>query len=306
MSVADLTSYLQVEKDDYFHPFSLIEMCEGSEQVMIYGWQNCGYSFVAQSLREECENEEFPLQRIFDHTVGDYLAAGEVCTTLEGRKFNHTHFESDESYQNRLGNHSEGVVAETPILKKSLQRECKAALTNVVIENYKRVAEELPLIPVIFFIDADGNTRPFRMDHMTSKESQYNDQYTYKELRRAYKLCTHENQKLREVAQATFRFAKLRNIEEGEWEAEPVPAPWANSQFASLWEQRKKISKSKPKESYLSNWREQLETHIQVHELHANFESQKKRKDAPFEKSESRPAKRARTSGDVAGIMEDE
>jgi hypothetical protein len=274
---------------------SLVDICQGCNQAMVYGWTHCQYEMIADFLKIESENEHFPLQQIYNNSVGDFLFDGDTCSTLEGRKLNVLRYER-ANYQEAEYQHGSGPILEQQDIRRSLQRECKAAITNLVLENYKRNKEGLPLIPVLFAIDIDGNTKPLRVDRMTSKEHRFNDQFTHKELRRAYKLCTHENTQVCKVACETFKFIKLKHLGNNEWDIELIDPPWSHPQFAEHWTQRKQLSHSAQKADEF-NWRKQLAEQISRYEVHTVVEGDKKRKaedEAVDGEGSAPPAKKAR------------
>lgn len=275
MCSPSLTTPPTIDEESYLNMQSFIEICNGSGQAMVYGWDHCGYDFVTNYIESEAESDHFPIQRVFNFTAGDFAANASYCTTLEGRKFNVIKFDRMEAEENPdHRNHIECILKELDS-RRSLQRQCKTAITNLVLENYKRNQEGLPLIPVFFVIDIDGNPKPLRIDHMTSKDDRFNDQFTHKELRRAFKLCTHENASIAKVACETFKFIKLKHLGENIWDAELTKAPWADTQFAVYWKQRKQLSNPTLDNSEL-NWRNQLASEISRYEMRSVEKEDKK------------------------------
>jgi hypothetical protein len=134
-------------------------------------------------------------------------------------------------------------------------------MTNLVLENVKRLRMKETPIPLIFCHDIDDNPKPFKPTDMISKDPKLNAQYSHKELRRAYKLCTHENEEIRNAALATFKFVRLKNIGKETYALERIAAPWDAPLFSLSWEARKSISSSQPKSEHV-NWRKQLERHV--------------------------------------------
>jgi hypothetical protein len=134
-----------------------------------------------------------------------------------------------------------------------------------LLENMKRIQEKLPVIPVLFCIDIDDNPKPLSIETLCSKQKNMNRQITHKELRRAYKLSTHENPAIRQAAAETFRFVKLAYWkEEGTYFLKQIAAPWDSPKFASCWAARKKQSTSKPKPAE-TNWRKSLDKEVSKH-----------------------------------------
>ena len=211
---------------------SLSKICKGSDQAMIYGWRHCGYYLMSSGIEFDYQG---PIKKAYKYAVGDRTdpTIGEVVTTLEGRRMNLIDYDTSE---------------------KELSRTCKTALANVVLENYKRQKEGLPLIPIIFCIDITNNKQPYSIEKICSKEAKLNGQITHRELRRAYKLCTHPNPKIRAIALQTFKFTKLC-VSTVALSLEQIPAPWGtsvespekvSSTFASDWQARKKNPNPNP------------------------------------------------------------
>jgi len=115
---------------------------------------------------------------------------------------------------------------------------CKAGMVNIVFENYKRSKEGLTLIPILFCIDIDDNRYPHDIKSIIHKKLSTKC-FTHSELRRAYKLCCElEDEELKEIAQKTFKFVKVKIIDRN-YGLESIPAPWENRNWAVTWAKRK-------------------------------------------------------------------
>lgn len=221
---------------------SVMSICKGANQVMVYGWSHCNYVFAAEviSMATTISFLNFPIKKVHNHLIGD-PDSRDRRTTHEGRKLNLIAYDKSD-YTHGIG------------------RMCKTAITNLVLENYKRAKEGLPLIPVLFCIDIVNNPKPWSIQNICSKAPENNKQITHKELRRAFKLCHLENEEIRRIARETFKFVKV-----GEKGLEAIDAPWASPDFARYFSIRKTLSNSKPKtDSY--NWSKQLIAQIAVYD----------------------------------------
>jgi len=222
---------------------SVKKICTNSDQVMVYGPRYCQYFEVQAVL----ENEKDTFKNVFAWTIADPYSRD---TTAEGRILNTISYEpsTDETQQ--------------------FSRPCKTAIVDLVLENYKRIEEGLPVIPLLFCMEIEGDKRLITMEDIASRD--YSGTMTVKELRRAYKLFAHENPKIRKAAAETFRFARLKYKGDETYAFEPISAPWADAAKAkTLMDARKKSSKSKPKKPNV-NWKAQLDAQIK------EYESQKK------------------------------
>lgn len=227
---------------------SVKAICGGSDQVMIYGAQNCKYREVTSVLEDLAVGQNPPLRKVYNWVVGSTVTSKKRRTTLEGR---HMHVLSYEKASTHPRIHS---------------RPCKTAITELVLENYKRIEEGRAIIPLLFCIDIDGIDKPISMESITTRDTKKNAYITLKELRRAYKLCQHENPKIRRAAEATLKFVKLKYQGNETYALEQISAPWAHSAEADeMWAAREKSSLSKPKPREF-NWRSQLDARVEEFE----------------------------------------
>ena len=202
-------------------------------QLMVYGFADCKYNIIATALRTSSPFGEMravnPVQRVFDYTMANsYLTeSAETSYTLEGHKIHKIKFQDNTASR------------------------CKAALVNIIIENCKRDAVGLPLIPVLFAIaistDMSSLYPPSFSDLIGKK------QITFKELRRAYKLCSDPliPEHVRIIAERTFKFVKVlisespgKAVERSEgseprspsttYSFESIKAPWQSMPKESL------------------------------------------------------------------------
>jgi hypothetical protein len=210
---------------------SVTNICKNSDQVMVYGYGHCKYVEVAAALK----SSHSPIKKVFDVNIG------KNTSDLGARITADSHTLIDQVDITPI------MGLEYPGVHKQCARECKAALTNLVFENYKRKQQGLPIIPVLFCIDIDGNPFPISVENMTSKQAALNSLITHAEVRRAYKLCCKiEDEQLRKVAQETFKFVKVKKggkPNQGvEHFLEEMDAPWTNRTWDGNWEARKQLS----------------------------------------------------------------
>lgn len=210
---------------------SASDICGDASEVMVYGFQHCRYTQVTEALKEESS----PFKKIYDCSIGGPFAPEEVLTTLRG-----THI----SQIAIPGLDRDNVVRE-------LKQYCKAGLTNMVIENIKRLKLGVPLIPVLFVVDIDGNKYRLQSETIASKEHTF---VTMGELRRAYKLCADPglNPSVKKIANATFKFVKTCQKEvdgETSYFLKQIAPFWMNESWEECWGERMEISAIKPRSS---------------------------------------------------------
>lgn len=243
--------------DISFNNAGFSEILGDSSQVMVYGFQHCAYSKVSMAL-ESGRGKTDSVQKVFDCSVGniatDPLAAAPAPTrtTLEDREMDQI------LYDQYRGGDNEST--------RQCNRMCKAGLTNLVIENYKREKEGASIIPLIFVTDITGNEYPSTAGAVTSKDSVLNNLVTHGELRRASKLARYPNKDVADVAQKTFKFARLDvAADASSGQLEPIKAPWDDPTFAGKMAARSEIAKKDP--GYggkMHSWREQVNRKIEV------------------------------------------
>jgi len=145
----------------------------------------------------------------------------------------------------------------------SIKRECKATITNLILENYKLSKKGMPLIPLIFCI-ARQDTSVNKLVNFKNVATLKNikSSVTDAELRRCYKIATELGPEFREIAEQTFKYVKVQQDSKYSnlYHLEQIPPLWANSAWQLLWEDRQKIEK-KPAEKKTA-WREILKKRV--------------------------------------------
>jgi hypothetical protein len=228
--------FIESPAEKYVHTFdklnvnSVKRVFGESKQVMVYGWLHCHYQRVRAQLQKPL------IEKVYNCNFGDKL---DNTRTLEGR----------------LVEGIERVRGET--FQEGVSRLCKTGITNLVLENYKRKKEGLPVIPMIFCFDIDDN--PFRIDatSISSREKELNNLITNSELRRCYKLCKDSNPKIQEVAEETIKFVKLYKGGDGTTSLVEVEPFWKDPEWDAKWAERKLSKHPKTKEEAY-RFREQL------------------------------------------------
>ena len=211
------------------------KVMDGSQQALVYGYTHCMYMQVSDALKRSS-----PSRKIFDYKLGDRKTLPKRITTLEGRKIEQLDFGPEETRRSQFKN----------------------GLVNLVLENYKREKEGLPLIPILFCTDIDHSPYPVSAEIITSKNNEFNSLITHSELRRAYKLCYEfDDEAFKKIALKSFRFIKLKEAANApKYLLEQIKAPWDSPDWKNLWVSRKKTSQNSTKQI---SWKSQLQASIQ-------------------------------------------
>jgi hypothetical protein len=215
-----LLSSIQEDEEGEFQldADSVRAVCKDSSQAMVYGFKSSKYEEIGFWL---CKKHS-PIKKLFDWTLGYKGTDASVITTLEGRKIHQFPYNRSDSPHKTIG------------------RQCKAALTNLVWENYQRRRQGLPIIPLVFCIDNDD--KPGDLDAtLSTKDS---NSVTLLELDRAFNLaCLFEDEEIRAAAEATFKFVKVAKTGKNSYRLETIEAPWANKERRGKFEARALRSK---------------------------------------------------------------
>ena len=202
---------------------SAAKICN-SHNVMVYGFNSCHYQEVIEGLMTSTL-----FKNVFDYHLG-----------YKGH---------DQAFE--LTPH----ISQIETGKTKTADPCKAALVNIVLENYKRKKMGKELIPVLFAIDCENNSRPVTAENITTKKDEQNKKVTFKEIRRAYKLCEEfDDPEIRVIAKETFKFVKVKD----DLSLELIQAPWEKEGWKDLWGARMKAPKNTSTQKKTS-WRKELD-----------------------------------------------
>lgn len=214
---------------------SVNAICKNSSEVLVYGFKHCAFTQIKTTLRKPCS----PLKKVYKNIW--FFESGECSST--GEKIQCIHIEPDKAKN----------------FSKKMACQCKAAIINLVFENYKRKKKGLPLIVLLFCIDIDDNKYPYDIGNFTSKAADLNNKITHSELRRCYKLaCEFEDERIRAVANESFKFVRLKKKEDG-FEMVEIAPPWEEKEWRAKWALRKTLTNVVEKKN---PWREQIKTFI--------------------------------------------
>lgn len=244
-------------------------------QIAIYGYQECRYEDLIDELKYPVGNRSSPVQKIFDYQIGvNPQPKNNKITTLEGRRMRQITYPTN-SIDSTLDEKQVKLLE-----RQQNSRSYKAGLNTIVLENYLRRKEGLPLIQLLFVVDTDDNEYPLTPESLCSREVKINECYTHKELRRIYKMCFLSDPSFREIAEiakATLIFVALTPTDhlheeedyllkiDGtiththrryiEYRLEKKVIPWDQPDWTNAWSTRRKAKITKPKEN---DWRLQM------------------------------------------------
>lgn len=228
-----------------------------SNQVMVYGPEECSRGDIESAIKKNFKTGK--IKKLFDYSMAD-IESVRAFITLEGREIEKLNYLLDDYNYNNI----------------NLKRECKMAIVDLVLENFKRFKEgKLPII-LLFCTDKDGNTdlqgNPQKFDPIKVANKSI-DRITYSELRRCYKLCVElassNHRELREiayVANETIKFVNLRHFN-GNFFLEKVSPCWECEGWEEARLKRKKIKLSRSKRKIENlDWRGELLKAVQFFE----------------------------------------
>lgn len=142
-----------------------------------------------------------------------------------------------------------------------IRTNCKTMLTNLIVENAERQKNGLPLIPLIFLVankNESLNIKKVATSLFNGKD------FTDSELRRCYKIFTHDNPLVRNLAERTIKFVKLTRstVKVGyslidHYFCEELPPFWTHVDWSKGWEQRQSYRK-KINKTAQGSWRREL------------------------------------------------
>jgi hypothetical protein len=234
---------------------SVSDVCGESNQVMVYGFGHCKYLHLINELAKG----KGQIKKVFECSIGnDSTLPGlkldkKYLTTLEGREIQQLKCEEpwydfdDEKIQN----------------EKFCTRSCKTGTIDLVLENYKRILDDLPIIPIIFSVDITDNPFPFDPKRVSSKEPSLNCLVTHSEMRRCYKLVTDENltDEIREVSLRMIRCIKLNLGADEEYTLTKIEPFWNHPEWECAWKERMETKSTRIKKH---PWRELLKNSFKI------------------------------------------
>ena len=91
-------------------------IAKGSEQMVLYGWQKCLFEVL------DSNRLVIKIKKIITYRIGDL---SRCIKTLEERTIEQIQLDDSED----------------------IDQICKAGIVNLILENYKRKKEDLPIIP---------------------------------------------------------------------------------------------------------------------------------------------------------------
>src|ERR1700722_18699429 len=167
-------------------------------------------------------------------------------------------------------------MEQIPLSSSSMAKVCKAAIVNLMLENYKRKQEHKPLIPLIFCYDIEDKKRIITPESIASRETNCNKVITNKELRRCYKICCElekdpKLQEIAEIAKESLRFLKLVGNDSTEYKMELIDPFWKSPEWETKWKDR--IATKQPANPSKRNpWREELKSAVAFYAVSQNQE----------------------------------
>lgn len=210
---------------------SVNKILKNSNEVMVFGMNDCQYGELAQALAV--------LKLEVSMAVGHQL---------------------EELNYSSSKNPGGGIMGAL----------CKNLLSSLILENYKRVQENKSIIPLIFCVGFESDTKKTELKvKYIAEEHYFWGSITNKELRRCYKLYAETDSNIKQIAAQTFKFIKLKqgSINLDNYFLEEVPPFWEDNTFKEAWKIRisdpnrksQIIAKNNPKKY---QWKNELKSAI--------------------------------------------
>lgn len=134
-----------------------------------------------------------------------------------------------------------------------IRAQCKANLTSLLIENYKRIKSGQPIIPLIFCVGLKvNNSNQFTLD-IGRILTHSNKTIANPELRRCYKCLTEMGDEIKKLTEQTFKFVNVVRTpvnNQYHYSLEEVPPFWNNSHWPKLWSDYSKNKRPSPKKDH--------------------------------------------------------
>ena len=250
---------------------SIHHVCGGSELAAVYGFQHCYYDQVKKALESHPQ-----IKRVYDLSLGENRPAyfrfldKERITRLDGSLLE----QIDSGISEETDPPLDGVRMAT--------RQCKASITNLIVENLKRAHAGKECIPIIVCYDKDNNHIPPLVENILTKtkkiqltptfEIDLNSVVTHSEMRRMAKLCNdpHLDERIKEVARRSFKFVRVNEMgretiktPHGEeihvnYEFRQIDTPWADPEFDRHLAIRKQLPRRPNALPKIVDWRAQI------------------------------------------------
>lgn len=121
-------------------------------------------------------------------------------------------------------------------------RKCKAIITSLIIENYRRSQTGETLIPLIFCVGMEVDSKPvvLNIKKISESHNHWKESVTDEELRRCYKMYKEAEPHLKEIIEKTLKFVKilLNKNDTSEYLLEEIKPFWEDVQWESVWNTR--------------------------------------------------------------------
>tara|TARA_R110000868_G_scaffold307987_4_gene569592 strand:+ start:798 stop:1529 length:732 start_codon:yes stop_codon:yes gene_type:complete len=134
-----------------------------------------------------------------------------------------------------------------------VKRCCKAGITSIVIENYRRSQQGRPLVPLIFCVELRSKDQQVVLNaEQVATRSGKESSVTDAELRRCFKSYYEMGPQLKKIAEQTFKFVCVQEDAKGNdlFHLKELTPFWHCPKWQHLWAERRehKQKKNTPKQ----------------------------------------------------------
>ncbi|ASQ45117.1 hypothetical protein [Legionella clemsonensis] len=214
-----------------------------SKEVLVYGFSNCQYGYVARAL-----NALTIKAMIKDSFKNEF----------EMLEFDSQPHVPDASLDLNSIDYQEYVEREKTIL---FARECKALITSLCINNLKRKQNNEPIIPLLFCIEGEfsGYSVSLNIKSVAESHPMLGTYITDEELRHCFKMWMFETEpEFKEVIRETIKFVKLlpHPVEPESYQLQSIAPFWEKPEWAAALDKRQPMKTPEALKKKTFPWRE--------------------------------------------------
>ncbi|OCH98236.1 hypothetical protein A8135_11775 [Legionella jamestowniensis] len=214
-----------------------------SKEVLVYGFSNCQYGYVARALNA--------------------LQIKAMIKDSFKNEFEMLAFDSESHALDAIQDLNSNEYQEYMEREKTIlfARECKTLITSLCVNNLKRKQNNEPIIPLLFCVEAEfpGYSVSLNIKSVAESHPMLGTYITDEELRRSFKMSTFEtNPEFKAVIKETIKFVKLLpdSFEPDSYHLQSIAPFWEKPEWPSAWDKRQPMKTPAALKTKQFPWRE--------------------------------------------------